>query len=335
MIPCSGCGRLVRAERECPFCGRSLRVSPAPLLTALIGFAVGCGPAVGSSTGGTNEGSGDGGSTSVATTGSDTTSADGVDTTSANPSTTMQGQTETGDDANTTSVSVGFIYGDPSTGGVPIECSVWDQDCGKGEKCTPWANDGGEVHNATRCVPVDPEPAAVGEPCVVEGSFVSGIDTCELGGLCTPLDADSLEGVCTEVCSGSVSNPTCDDTQDSTCMVLSEVLPLCGATCNPVDDTCPDGGACQSVDFVLGCVPPGDAEVGDPCFEPNGCIDGALCVDSDALCREGADTCCAQVCDLAAPDPDSNCSEGRTCVDFFPPGDAPPAYENVGVCRAP
>lgn len=269
----------------------------------------------------------------MTTTGPGTTSTDDGDTTSADSSTTIQGQTETGDDANTTAVSVGFIYGDP-TGGVAIECSVWDQDCAKDEKCMPWANDGGDVHNATRCVPLDAAPAGVGEPCVVEGSFVSGIDSCDVGAICTPLDEDSLEGVCTEMCAGGASNPTCEDA-GTTCLVLSEVLPLCGSSCNPVTDTCPEGSACQSVEFVLGCVPPGDAAVGEPCFEPNGCIDGALCVDADALCREGADTCCAQVCDLSAPDPDTSCSEERTCVDFFPPGDAPPGYENVGVCRAP
>lgn len=303
-----------------------------------MGFAVGCGPAVSASSG-SAEGGDDASTSAASTSTSTTTGQDGTssaaDTTGENPSTTIQGQTETGDDPNTTVMSAGFIYGDP-TGGVAIECSVWDQDCGEDEKCAPWANDGGDVHNATRCVPLDATPAAVGEPCVVEGSFVSGIDSCDIAALCTPLDEDSNEGVCTALCTGSVEAPSCEgNDEDAVCMVLVDlVLNVCGARCNPVTDTCTDGSACQAVGDTWGCLPTGNLEVGEPCFEANSCVEGAACVGMDALCPAGSDTCCSQVCDLSAPDPDAACTDGRTCIDFYPLGDAPPGYDNVGLCWA-
>ena len=41
----------------------------------------------------------------------------------------------------------------PDGGGATNECNQWVQDCPEGEKCMPWANDGGSAWNATRCRP--------------------------------------------------------------------------------------------------------------------------------------------------------------------------------------
>ncbi len=49
---------------------------------------------------------------------------------------------------------------DEVAGGIPF---IWAQDCPEGEKCMPWANDGGGSWNATRCSPLDPNPSAVGD----------------------------------------------------------------------------------------------------------------------------------------------------------------------------
>src|SRR6187431_2409029 len=68
----------------------------------------------------------------------------------------------------------GFIQ-DPDGGGVSIECDGWAQDCQAGEKCMPWANDGGMTWNAMRCSPLAPDPALAGEACTVEGAAFSGI----------------------------------------------------------------------------------------------------------------------------------------------------------------
>ena len=198
----------------------------------------------------------------------------------------------------------------------------------------PWANDGGDVWNATRCSPVADDAGAVGEPCEVEGSFVSGVDSCEGGAICTPLDEKSNEGVCTELCSGSLAAPVCDDTDDGTCILINDVLPLCGERCNPLTDTCTEGSACQARDDGWGCIPVGNADVGEPCDLPNACVEGAVCVGADSLCPEGEEGCCSQICDLSAPDPDAGCTEGRTCVGFCEPGTAPPGFDVVGLCWA-
>lgn len=305
-----------------------------------MGLTLGCGPAVGESTSGAGDGSSS--STSAASgdassgaslSASDATSMSGDDTTGADPATTMDGQTGT-DDPTAAETSVGFIYGDPTGGGLPVECSVWEQDCFEDEKCAPWANDGGDQQNATRCSPVAENPGGVGDPCQVEGSFVSGVDTCEAGVLCTPLDDESLDGICVEMCSGSESEPVCDDTANAVCVVVSEVFGLCGSTCDPLASTCGDGQSCAPGSDAWGCVPSGDAAVGDPCLLASECVAGSVCVGADSLCPEGEDSCCSQTCDLSAPDPDANCTDGRTCEPFYEPGSAPEGYESVGLCWA-
>lgn len=142
------------------------------------------------------------------------------------------------DDGFDTGLSTGFIT-DPDGGGVSIECSTWDQDCADGEKCGPWANDGGPVHNATRCVPLAPDPMAPGDPCVVEGSGVSGIDDCDIGVVCYDVVEKSLEGTCVEMCSGSEDSPTCPE--GAWCNITNDgVLALCMP-----NDLCVDDGVCQ------------------------------------------------------------------------------------------
>lgn len=141
-------------------------------------------------------------------------------------------------DTTETGITSGFIT-DPDGGGVSIECSIWDQDCAKGEKCGPWANDGGDQHNATRCVPVAPDPMQPGEPCTAEGSGVSGIDDCALGVLCYDVWEDTLEGTCVAMCGGSENAPDCPF--GSWCSISNDgVLALCLP-----DELCIEDEVCQ------------------------------------------------------------------------------------------
>ena len=78
-------------------------------------------------TGGDDGGTGDGG---------DDGSGDGGD----------DGGTDTGSDG-------GAFIQEPDGGGTDIECDLWGQDCPDGEKCMPWANDGGSSWNATKAAP--------------------------------------------------------------------------------------------------------------------------------------------------------------------------------------
>ena len=70
-------------------------------------------------------------------------------------------------DDSTGGSSCGFVCDSSDTAG--DTCDLWEQDCPEGEKCNPWANDGGASWNALRCVPIDPNPDGVGEPCTVSG----------------------------------------------------------------------------------------------------------------------------------------------------------------------
>ena len=64
----------------------------------------------------------------------------------------------------------------------------------------PWANDGGDEWNATRCSPIADVPTQVGELCMVEGSGTSGIDDCDQGLVCWQVDPDTNVGVCHALC---------------------------------------------------------------------------------------------------------------------------------------
>ena len=58
---------------------------------------------------------------------------------------------------------------------VAEECSTYEEDCPDGQKCMPFANDGGNAWNALKCVDVVGE-GGHGDPCTVEGNGVSGVD---------------------------------------------------------------------------------------------------------------------------------------------------------------
>ncbi len=329
MTPCSSCHRLTRsADSSCPFCGTRLRGSVAPLAVALVGLTMGCSPAVD----GPDASDDADGTTTIASSSTSVGSSSGA-TASASSTTTFASGTDTGDMPTTTGISSGFIYGSPDGGGNAIECSTWDQDCAKDEKCMPWANDGGTAWNATRCTPLADDPHAVGEPCTAEGTFVSGIDTCEGGAICRGSDDETLEGICIEMCSGSPEAPICDDTESATC--TGTVVPLCLPICDPLLGTCADGFACVPVASGWECMPEGPFLPGEPCEFVNACLDGAACLAPDAQCPEGSAGCCTSICDLSDPDPDLGCLDGQTCMPFYEDGEAVPGYEDVGICRSP
>ncbi|RMG96003.1 MAG: ribulose phosphate epimerase [Deltaproteobacteria bacterium] len=219
-----------------------------------------------------------------------------------------------------------------------IECDVWTQDCGPGEKCTAWANNGGTSWNATKCVPVDPNPVGPGETCVAQGGGASGVDNCEKGSMCWRVDPQTEEGVCVPLCTCSPNTPVCTDTT-TTCVITNEgVLNLCLPLCDPLDDPpCADGDVCipspNGDGFVCVVDASAGVKVGDPCTYANACPHGSICVDSSLLADCFDVACCSPVCDLDAP---AGCpGAGETCQPFFPPGQAPMCLEDAGLCRLP
>lgn len=304
---------------------------------------VACGPAVGGS---------DDTTTTVGTSTSsadDTTSrgASAESTAAPTPGTTTFDSTSDGDttiatEGDSDDGPIGF-YGVPTDFmPEPFECDLSEQDCPPGEKCMPWANDGGPVWTATRCSPLDPSPDQVGEPCLVEGSEVSGIDSCDTGLSCFLVDATGL-GECIPVCSGTPTD--CDDT--TMCLQVPGV-PQIGfcvvpGLCDPNGTDCAADEVCApplpfdtSGDVMavpLMCLPdasgPGGA-YGDPCAAQNSCDNGLVCVlEFDVPgCDTGAglQECCTQLCDPATPLVCPANAQGQTCVDLG---------TGVGACLVP
>lgn len=218
----------------------------------------------------------------------------------------------------------GAFVGELDMGTQLIECDPLVQDCPDGEKCTPWANDGGSSWNSSRCAPVSPAAAAIDEPCTVEGSPVSGVDTCDVGLMCWNVNTDTLEGTCVELCSGGSGDPMCSG--DNACVIQNEgTLPLCLPPCDPLGQDCGPGQGCyyNGVDSFI-CAPDaskGNGVDGVPCDFLNGCAPGFACselAECTPFCEVGVDTC---------DEPDEECI---LVLESPPPG-----FEDVGLCAVP
>jgi hypothetical protein len=270
----------------------------------------------------------------------------GFDPDTGAPMTT--GATDGGDSSGGDSGSGGdgvvFLL-EPDGGGVSFECDLFAQDCPDGEKCMPWANDGGGAWNATRCSPVDDNPGQAGDECSVEGSGTSGIDSCDLGVMCWDVDQETNMGTCVAMCTGDTANPICED-PDTTCSIANDgAIVLCLPVCDPILQDCAEGQACYPVaeDWVCGPDASGDTGVyGDPCEFINVCDPGYICLDPSTVpageACEGAGGCCTAVCDLTDPMGDAQCegaAGGQTCEPWYTEGNAPPGYEDVGACVLP
>lgn len=288
----------------------------------------------------TNVDSGDDeGETEGDETGSMTTGPTSATSASSSASTTDTPTTSDTDNPSTTMPGSGFIQ-DPDGNSVSIECSVWDQDCPDGEKCMPWANDGGNAWNAVHCTPIADDPDAPGEPCSVEGSPVSGIDTCELGSMCWDVDPMTNEGVCIDMCSGSEAFPKCAPV-DRCAITNDGVLIVCLPACSPFAADCEAEHICHpiAVDEEWVCVPaaPELAEYGQPCTDFYDCGPGLACASSQQVmgigeCGPELGGCCTAFCDLDVADGCPDAALGQVCVPFYEEGDAPPFHEDLGTC---
>lgn len=96
-------------------------------------------------------------------------------------------------------------------GGFTGNCNLFTQDCDELERCASWDGNADGEYDRTRCAPLDPRPAQVGEPCVSEGSHASGIDNCVAGAMCLSDDPTEVEGICRAACVGNPFTATCDD----------------------------------------------------------------------------------------------------------------------------
>lgn len=311
-------------------------------LAVCLGLSVGCGPSVAVQGGGTDEGA----DADVDSSGTGSVSASGGAMGTADGGTIDLLDTGDSDDATDDSGGATFLEppdgcGDlpPGTIGhcTPIKCSLFDQDCPDGEKCMPWASDGGGSWNDTRCSPVAEPAAALGEACEVEGSGVSGLDNCELGAMCFYVDAQTNAGTCVSLCEGNEEAPICPP--QSQCSITGDgVLTICIPTCDPLANDCDEGQTCVPDDDVFSCAPGivDAATEGDPCEFVNACESGLVCVSALATsCPEG-NGCCSSFCDLSGVDPQLQCTNPlQVCAPWYRDGTAPDGLGNVGVCTQP
>jgi len=250
-------------------------------------------------------------------------------TTTSNP-----GETGPGGDESTSDPGNGFLQ-PPDGGPEGSECNTWTQDCPAGQKCTFWANDGGNSWNATRCVDIAPDPGQAGEPCTVEGNGVTGVDTCDVGAMCWDVDLDTSEGTCVDFCSGDESNPVC---ADPTMLCVGRGPFLCLPSCCPLERDCTEGQACYPVSHDFQCAPDASGDMGgfgDPCEYINVCDPGMMCTAAETVpgC-ESAVGCCTAFCEVGS----SSCSlldPTLECAPWYEEGEAPPGQDHIGVCIVP
>lgn len=205
--------------------------------------------------------------------------------------------------------------------------------CAEGYKCVPWANDGGGIWNDTRCVPVEPRPAAVGEPCHTEGGPTSGFDDCDAESICLFHDARS-DGRCVPKCGGTPAEPMCGRGEE--CFVgFDGAMSVCLAPCDPLAAECAEGTCIPNDDDGFVCFPavPPSSSLGESCEVDSQCPPQSVCVTErgPGWCGSGECTC-TSLCDLLGMPPEASCAVGRACMPWFAPGSEPAGLEHVGFC---
>jgi hypothetical protein len=340
---CLGCNRHVPPSlAACPFCATALPTTGnlAQRLCVGLGLAVAsCGP----SAGGVDEGSegtdGPASSSGVpsdssgavpGTSGATMSMTTAVDSTTG-MATTTDGTT-TGSDDDTDDGPVGFYGGfEFDTPITTLECDVAAQDCVVGEKCVPFASDGGPVWNGTRCVPMVPNPNQLGEPCQVEGGPVSGIDDCDAGLQCFGVDGNN-EGECVSLCWTYIGAPPCELPGTECAAYADAMFGACLSACDPLDPVgCGTPDACLPLaNEGAHCVPHTDApygSYGDECLYLTDCAPGHVCVLAEHVPGCTGDGCCTTYCDPA--EGDAQCPDvglGQTCTAILP---------DAGACMVP
>lgn len=250
------------------------------------------------------------------------------------------GGTDGGDSSQTGGDGGAFVQ-EPD-GGALTECDVWSQDCPQGEKCAPWASDGGSAWNALRCVPVDASPKSVGDECTAQGNGLSGIDDCDVGVMCWNVDPETGTGVCVQLCSGTPDAPTCDDPSTSCSVAHDGMLPLCLSDCDPILQDCPvENESCVvTADGGFRCEPNqagSEGQYGDPCEYTNVCQPGLFCMAGELVANCVHPYCCTAFCDVTDPGASEMCAAtaaGAECIPWFEE-DPTPGLEHVGFCGLP
>lgn len=281
------------------------------------------------------------------------TSGDASSSSGASASTTTTNATSTSTTAEPTTGASSSASGSDSSGGqmfiTPTDfhcaaahgarcfpCSLWQQDCGPGNKCAPWSSSGSGSWDQEVCTPVDRNPDHAGDPCTTDGE-PKGHDSCDATSVCLH-GSGTTEGVCTPLCMGTQQDPICPD--GTTCVIANDgVFTLCLPNCDPLAPACAGTDICIPHPSDPGFVCVTDASGADgqlfgACSFINGCDPGLHCADpAHAVeCDPMGDGCCLPYCDLTMPTCPGAMQE---CLPWFDPDPAPPGLEKVGACMLP
>ena len=216
----------------------------------------------------------------------------------------------------------------------PTSCDPFAQDCAEGEKCVPYASDGGSW-DANKCVPVNGDQAP-GEPCIYAGAR-EGTDDCDATSLCWYVEEieGELVGECLPFCLGNPERYECPE--GSFCPISAQgTVNVCLPRCDPVAQNCDGGHGCYWANWDFTCAPTLESiPAGEPCGFINDCAPGHLCATEEVMPDCAGSACCSPFCHLELGDEQCASVPGTVCSSFFEVGTAPPGYEHVGVCILP
>ena len=213
------------------------------------------------------------------------------------------------------------------------QCDAYLQDCPEGEKCVPYPSAGGRLPDANKCVPLLGE-LPPGSACTMEDQ-ASATDDCDALGICWDR-VDGVHGTCRAFCQGTGDDPICPEGE--VCFHAYEgSLSVCVPGCDPFLQDCDDGLGCywSGAAFACAVTLPAALELGEPCGYLTDCNPGLGCVDAEQVPGCLGAACCSPYCDTSLGDADCAALPGTTCVAFFEEGQAPPAWETLGLCAAP
>lgn len=275
----------------------------------------------------------------------------GVPTTTPDSSSSSSGSSSDGpssSSAATTSGTTGTTADSPTgssattTGSGGGMCNIWKQDCPAGEKCTGYANPGTFIPDGIKCMPVPDDPKAHNEPCSVGGEGL-GDDDCAVGSVCLDLDYDGA-GFCLPYCTGDSQNPMCEDNRTCVKLFFGYDFGNCFKKCDPLLQDCAPGEGCYMDSIMVGntgfvCLPMAqegkDKVFGDNCIGWSTCEPGYVCVFEEFV-PGCSGLCCTPWCDLSEGDtPCKTLDATMSCIPWYAEGQAPPGFENVGVCGIP
>ena len=260
--------------------------------------------------------------------------SDTAGTTSVSP--TSGGGASTDDDVEESESESGSVLIVSPDMGATIACDIYDDECPVGEKCTPYASDGGVRPDATHCIPLAEFPGGNGASCSVQEWTASGDDDCDRELYCVVYDTETLDGTCTPFCSAADEGDlTCDP--PATCVGNPDIIPrLCLTDCNPLEPSCPADRGCYRVNDHFVCLDDASGPAGaygDPCFFTNDCDPSMFCADPPEFfeCPHPMG-CCTPFCD--AGDPEAVCpgAPEHMCFRLFAEGEGPIGLSDVGAC---